>query len=138
MPLRIAVTKVVGNNEQMVFDIAQWNPVTGDIMHDSVEEMHDLLNEAVKFADVRALELDTRMLEGYELRKYCTPAEWTKLLDILEVVTGKQDISTIARRWQSAVEETADLESARLQAAYKQRVLEESARLGNIYDGKEY
>src|SRR6267143_1801842 len=99
MPLRIAVTKAVGNSEQMVFDVCQWNPVTGVIHHNNIEEMHELLDEAIKFADVRAFELNTRMLEGYEAQKYCTPSEWTKILDILEVVSGRQNLDTVVRRW---------------------------------------
>ncbi len=143
MPVRIAITKVVGSNEQMVFDVCQWNPVTGDIAHADISEMSELLDEAIKFADVRAFELNTRMLEGYEAQKYCTPSEWTKILDILEVISGRQQLDTVIRRWQSAVEETAELEQMRKEA-YEAKTLKDQEVNQHYIDyandtfGKEY
>ena len=51
MPIRTAITKVSGQGEQIVVDVCQWNPVTGVIVHQTVDEMASLMDDMLKFAD---------------------------------------------------------------------------------------
>lgn len=116
MPVRMAITKTTGQGEQFVVDVCQWNPVTGEVLH-NVSELTELANNALSLADLRLLEMNTRMLEAYSLEKYCQPATWAKILSILEVMCGRVTVDTVARRWQSEIEETAELEAGRAAAS---------------------
>ena len=118
MPIRYAVTRVTGQGEQVTTDVCQWNPVTGDIIHQTTEEMHKLLSEALSYADLRMHEMNLRALEGYNLQHYCSAETWGKIVDVIDVICGRQDGSNVARRWQAAIEETAELEAGRLAASY--------------------
>jgi len=113
MPIRMALTKATGQGEQIVIDVCQWNPVTGDIVHEGVADMQALFDEVLAQADVRLMDMNTRMLEAYELEKYFPPGMWSKIVALLDILAGRQDASTVARRWQSEVEETAELEAGR-------------------------
>ena len=117
MPIRMAITKVSGQGEQLVIDVSQWNGVTGEIVHKDISEMSDLFNQALAFADIRLQEMNMRMLEAYNLEVYFKPETWQKVVAILDILAGRQSVDTVLRRWQSEVEETADLEAGRL-AAY--------------------
>ena len=120
MPVRMAVTKVSGQGEQLVIDVSQWNGVTGEIVHKDMSEMSSLLDEALALADLRVQEMKLRMLEAYNLEVYFKPETWQRVVSILDILAGRQSADTVLRRWQSEVEETADLEAGRL-AAYKQQ-----------------
>lgn len=115
MPLRFAITKTTSQGETMVTDVCQWNPVTGEVLH-SVDEMTQMADEALKMSDVRLLEQHTRMLEAYQLEQYCTVEEWSKIVSILDILCGNQTPDMVRRRWQSAREETAELEAGRFVA----------------------
>lgn len=121
MPIRMAITKVSGQGEQLVIDISQWNPVTGEIVHEDMGEMFLLQHEALQAADLRLQEMNLRHLEAYQLEKWCTPNEWQKIGDVLEILSGRVDAATVAHRWKSALEETAALEDGRLAYAIQQQ-----------------
>jgi len=116
MPVRMAVTKTTGQGEQFVVDVCQWNPVTGEVAH-TVAELTELANQALALADLRLMEMNTRMLEAYNLESYCQPATWSKILSIMEVMCGRVSVDTVARRWQSEIEETQALEEERAKQA---------------------
>lgn len=113
MPIRFAITKATGQGEQFVVDLCQWNPVTGEIVHEDISEMTRLADEALQLSDYRLMEMNTRMLEAYNLEKYFDPATWSRVVCILDILAGRQSVDTVARRWQSEVEETQALEALR-------------------------
>jgi len=117
----MALTKATGQGEQIVIDVCQWNPVTGDIVHPEVADMQALFDEVLAQADVRLMDMNTRMLEAYELEQYFHPGVWSKVVALLDILAGRQDAGTVARRWQSEVEENAALEAGRLQAREETR-----------------
>ncbi len=137
MSIRIVMTKQTAQGEQIQVDIPSWNPVTGAIEHTSITEMSEAFDEAMATVDMRSQEMHMRMLEAYNMREYCTSEVWTKLADLLDILSGKQSIDTVQRRWVSSIEETQALEEAR-QEAYNQQLLEESNRTNGIYDSKDY
>ena len=116
MPIRMAITKQTAQGEQFVVDVCQWNPVTGEVLH-GISEMSEMADEMLKLSDVRLVEMNTRMLEAYNLQQYCPPDAWTMVNDVLDVLAGRQSVDAVARRWQSRVEETRELEEIRRQAA---------------------
>ncbi len=113
MPVRIAIIRSTGQGEQFQADVCQWNPVTGDIMHESIEEMHKLTDDVFAISDVRLLEMNTRMLEAYNFERYFAPEVWSKVVSILDVLAGRMTPDSVIRLWESAVEETRDLELMR-------------------------
>lgn len=116
MPVRFAFTVNTSQNESFVGDGCQWNPVTGEIMH-TMEEMQELADQMLSIADKRIANMNMRVIEAANLREHCTPQEWTKMVSIFDIVTGRQTADQVGRRWQSAAEETQALEQARLDAA---------------------
>lgn len=116
MPIRTAITRQTGQGEQMVVDCCQWNPVTGAIVHESVEEMQWLTNEMLKLSDTRLYEMNMRMLEAYAFEKYFTPDVWYRVISILDVLAGRVDPQQVIKRWEDSKEETEELERGRLQA----------------------
>jgi hypothetical protein len=116
MPIRFALTKSTAQGESFAVDMTQVNPVTGEVVHQTVAEMAEMVDEAFKLADIRLLEMNTRMLEAYGLEQYFTGPQWVKVVAILDILSGRQTADTVARRWQSEREETAALESLRGQA----------------------
>jgi hypothetical protein len=105
----MAITKQTANGEQFVVDVCQWNPVTGAVMHKDVSEMSELADACLQLADARSMEMHTRMLEAYSLREYCTPEVWYKIQSVLDIIAGNIRADTVARRWQSEIEESAEL-----------------------------
>lgn len=117
MGIRMALTKQSPIGEQFVVDVGSWNPVTGEADYSNIDEMLAAAQSMLKLADLRTEEMHLRMLEGYEVEKYLTPDQWTKVLDILEVICGRSSLDSVVRRWQSAQEETAELEQIRKEYA---------------------
>ena len=117
MGIRMALTKQSPIGEQFVVDVASWNPVTGDIDYHNIDEMLAAAQNMLKLSDLRTEEMHLRMLEGYNVEKYVTADQWTKILDVLEVICGRQSMETVVRRWQSAQEETEELERVRAEYA---------------------
>jgi hypothetical protein len=60
--------------------------------------------------------MNTRVLEAESLEQYCTPEEWGKILSVIDVMCGRMSADLVKRRWQSAIEETQELELGRLEA----------------------
>ena len=116
MPVRMAITKVSGQGEQLVMDVCQWNPVTGDIVHDSVDEMQELMDQCLEDADDRLHEMNMRMLHAYHFEQYFTPGVWQQVVAVLDVLAGRQSPAAVVARWDSIKEENADLEAGRLAA----------------------
>ena len=116
MPVRMAITKVSGQGEQLVMDVCQWNPVTGDIVHDSVDEMQELMDQCLEDADDRLHEMNMRMLHAYNFEQYFTPGVWQQVVAVLDVLAGRQSPAAVVARWDSIKEENAELEAGRLAA----------------------
>ena len=113
MPVRMAITKQSGQGEQLVIDVCQWNPVTGDIIHDNVSEMTELMDECLLTADERMHEMNMRMLHAYHFEEYFTPGVWQQVVAVLDVLAGRQSPAMVVSRWDSIKEENADLAAAR-------------------------
>lgn len=113
MPVRMAITNQTAMGEQVVVDVCQWNPVTGAILHENTLDMLALARECLILVDERKREMHHRMLDGYGLREYCTPEEWLKISTVLDILAGNVSADTIARRWQSTIEENMELENGR-------------------------
>ena len=116
MPIRCAITKVSGQGEQIVVDVAQWNPVTGAIVHSTVDEMAQLMDQMLKFADARLEEMNLRMLEAYNLEGYFEPGTWQRVISILDILCGRQSAAMVRQRWDSIKEENAALAQGRIDA----------------------
>lgn len=116
MPVRMAITKQTASGEQFVVDVCQWNPVTGNILHKDISEMTQLADECLKLADLRASVMHQRMLEGYGLHQYCRPETWLKIQSVLDILAGNISADTVVRRWQSEIEENAELKASRSRA----------------------
>lgn len=116
MPLRMAITKVSGQGEQLVIDVAQWNPVTGIIMHTSMDEMKELFNQGLQFADDRLQDMNLRMLEAYKMEQFFDVATWQKVVSILDILAGRQNAAQVTQRWLDTAEEQAELEQMRAEA----------------------
>lgn len=138
MPLRMAITKQSGQGEQLVYDVCQWNPVTGEIAHDSIAEMSAILDEALQGADLRMQEMNLRMLEAYQMEQYFTQDVWQKITQILDILAGRQSAAQVVQRWQAALEETQELEQAREQ--YRMQQLDNNGLVNDtvLYDAKDY
>ncbi len=117
MPLRMAITKVSGQGEQLVVDVCQWNPVTGEIEHATIDEMSALFNQALQLADIRLYEMNMRTLEARGLKQYFLPEIWSRITCIFDIISGQVDVQTVVNRWQSEKEETEALEQGRIKAA---------------------
>lgn len=113
MPIRFAVTKQSSLGEQIVADVCQWNPVTGDIVHSTVGQMKGLMEEALTLVDDRAAQMHQRMLAAYNMKQYCTGEEWMKFSAMLDVITGKMDPEFLVQRWEAIKEENAALQHGR-------------------------
>jgi len=108
----MAITKATASGEQIVIDFCQWNPVTGEIMHTLVE-MQAGFDELLALADMRLMDMNTRMLEAYAFEEDFAPAEWARFVALLDVLAGRQDAATVKHRFQAEREETAALEAGR-------------------------
>ena len=116
MPLRMAITKVSGQGEQLVVDVCQWNPVTGEIEHATIDEMSALFNQALQLADIRLYEMNMRTLEARGLKQYFLPEIWSRITCLFDIISGQVDVQTVVNRWQSEKEETEALEQGRAAA----------------------
>jgi hypothetical protein len=117
---RIAVTKPTAT-EQIAVDMPSWNPVTGEPSGITVEEMKDSISEALTILDDRAEQSHMRTLAVYGLLQYIPDDARTKVIEIVDILTGKADPALVMQRWKAAVEETEDLEAARQAEFNRQR-----------------
>lgn len=122
MPIRYVLTKASATGEQITTEVAQCDPVTGQVMH-SDAQLEMMLERAIKVSDERMIHMNMLMLEAMKLHTYCDEQTWIKLRQLLEVLCGRMQAAVLAARWQSEIEETADLEAGR------QRYAEEQERL---------
>lgn len=122
MPLRFVITKATGTGENCQIDLPQWNPVTGEIMYATTEEMERVFDEALKFVDTRASDLNLRLLEAYDFQSFFPIEIWQQVRDVLDVISGKQSAYDVTRRWNAAKEETEALEQGRLAYALDQQM----------------
>lgn len=113
MPLRCAITKVSGQGEQLVVDVCQWNPVTGEILHKDISEMSELMEKALKFSDDRMYEMNMRMLEAYDFKEYFDPGVWQQVVALFDIISGRQDARLVKQRWDSVIEENQALQNGR-------------------------
>lgn len=119
MSLRYNIVKTTATGEQLIVDINQCNPITGAQDY-TKEELDALVEESIAFADARMIDMNMRMLEAYQLNQFMTEQELLKLKQVLEVLCGRMSPQQLLNRWQSAQEETAELEAGRL--AYAQQL----------------
>jgi len=136
MPIRMALTKATGSGEQIVIDVCQWNPVTGDIVHPDVHEMAGLADNLLQFADVRMEEMNVRMLEAYELLRHLPDQYQFMFRELLDVLSGQISPQTLVARWQSIAEENAELERGR-QEALERRVQEAAMQEAAMQNGQD-
>lgn len=115
---------MTGQGEQFVVDVCQWNPVTGEIMHADVAEMRTLANDMLQLSDIRMYEMNMRMFEAYGLEKHFDPGTWQRIVQLLDILAGRTDISTVLQRWEATKEENAALEAGR-QAAHDASIKEQ-------------
>ena len=116
MPIRMALTKATGSGEQIVIDVCQWNPVTGEIIHKDIAEMSRLADSLLAFADFRLEEMNIRMLDSYELLRQLPSEYQFRFRELLDVLYGKMSAQTLTSRWQAIKEENEALAQARLDA----------------------
>lgn len=124
MSVKMQVVVQTVQGEQIIIDVLQCNPITGEKEYSSVQDMHDAMNDALTLCDMRVYEMRQRGIAGYELQKSCPPEAWPYVLDILEFMGGRQDLDMISRRWQSRIEENEALQQIRLAALQEQEVQE--------------
>lgn len=116
MGAKISYVKQSATGEQLVYDLLQCNPVTGEKDFDSVEDMNKALEELIHYGELRVHEMNLRAIEAVGLRKLCNPEEWSKLVDMLDFLAGRQSLDLIHSRWQAKIEENAELEAERAKA----------------------
>lgn len=136
MPIRLNVVKQNGQGEQVVFDICQWNPVTGAIVHETVADMQRLLDECLAFGDLRVMELNNRMFEAYALAEYFEPGIWQQVIALFDILAGRQSAAMVKQRWDAIKEENLSLQNGRLEHynAELQKAIDEGCV--NPYDHK--
>jgi hypothetical protein len=78
------------------------------------------MSQALDFVDLRLVEMNMRMLEAYKLREYFQPEVWQKVVAILDILAGRQDVTIVKQRWEDSAEETRELEVMR-QVAYAEK-----------------
>lgn len=115
MPVRIIVSKDCAAGESISVEVTQSNPVTGATMH-TEQEMKAIMERAITIVDDRMVEMNMRMLESKDFQRFFDAQTWQRFRQILEVIYGRMSVETLAHRWQSEREETAELEAARAQA----------------------
>lgn len=115
MLMRMAVTVATGQGEQAVIDIPSWNPVTG-AEQQNFDDMAGLLDKAFAAVDLRVKEMNTRMIEAYQLTELLPSQEQFRLQELLDVLAGRVSAATLRHRWQSVKEENEALANGRMQA----------------------
>lgn len=128
MPVRQVIVKQIGHSEQLQIDVCQWNPVTGEIVHETMEEMNELIEQGFQVADSRTMEMQLRMLAASNIRQYFAPEVWSMVVSILDILAGRTSVDLVVQRWEAAKEETAELEATRLRAMEEQQLAELQSR----------
>ena len=116
MLMRMAVTVATGQGEQAVIDIPSWNPVTGAEAQ-SFDDMAMLLDKAFAAVDLRVKEMNTRMIEAYQLTELLPGEQQFRLQELLELLAGRVSAATLRHRWQAVKEENEALHNGRVNAS---------------------
>lgn len=116
MPARFVIQKSLGTGEVYTVDITQCNPVTGVVEH-TQDELPAFIDEQLANLDRRTAELEVRTFESNGMRdhivSYYGIELWAKIVDFIDIMTGKQTADMVMRRWISGMEETNKLELGR-------------------------
>lgn len=115
MPVRMIVSKDSAAGENISVEVNQINPVTGVQVH-TEDEMKKIMANSISILDDRMVEMNMRMLETENLQTYFDQQTWQRFRQLTEVIYGRMSVATLAHRWQSEREETAELEAVRAQA----------------------
>jgi len=113
---RIAVVKQTGQ-EQVQVDMPGWNPITGEDLQRTPEEVKAEIAEILSVLDDRANDAHMRTLAAYSMLNYIPEQYRARMIEIIDCLTGRADPAYTVQKWQAAAEETADLERARLEYA---------------------
>ena len=117
--------KESAQGERITAEIAQCNPITGDIEH-SEEEMLRLLDVAIDHAEMRMADCNFRMLEAYGFQQYFSVEVWQRVKTILDVLAGRITAASVVNMWQASIEETQELERLRADAQLEAQFLYEN------------
>ena len=123
---RLAVTKEMPGGGASTVDIPSWNPITGEL-HMSLDDMEATYQEANRILDARHREMVQRIVDVSGMRSYFSPAEWQKVVCLLDVIEGRQSALQVVQRWKAIEEENRELEATRqaaLAAQQEQEVTE--------------
>lgn len=118
MPLDLAVN-ISTAGCQLSAVVSSHNKITGD-EELSLNQADELLNDASKILEAIKYTANMRMLEVYNFGEYFEPGEWQKVVQVLDVWSGRVDPGQVVARWQSIKEEQAALEANRQQYAEDQ------------------
>src|SRR5438046_357332 len=117
--IRMAITKGT-SSEQLVVDMPSWNPVTGEPLDANVESMMETMEECLAVLDRREQDVKLRMLEVYGIFNYFPVEYHSRIIEIVDILTGRASAELVVQRWKAAAEETADLERGRRDAYIQQ------------------
>jgi hypothetical protein len=133
MPVHMSVVKDIGGGESITINISQVNPVTGEVEYTNPGEMKEVFDEVLEMAEDRMQDMVTRIMETAQLRQWCSPDEWDKIVSVVDIIAGRVEAHVVAKRWQSKQEENAELAEGRRVAA-QQAMVEDMDRNMSDYD----
>jgi hypothetical protein len=116
MFFRINVVKATGN-EQIQVDCPSWNPITGEPLGRTPQQMKEDVRYILDVLDDRASDNQLRMLAAYGLIKYFPLDVQAMIVEVVDVLNGKANPELVVQRWQAIIEENAALEAGRCAAA---------------------
>lgn len=117
MPLHMSIVKDIGGGESVTINISQVNPITGAVEYTQPGEMKTVFDSALDMVEERMQDMVTRIMETAQLRQYCSPDEWDKIVSVIDIIAGRVEAHTVARRWHDKIEENETLAQGREQAA---------------------
>lgn len=112
--VRLSAIYQSARGEQITIDSPNWNPVTGEYSDLTQEEHNQVIREHLVILDERQYEMNKRMLDAYRLVRMLPLEAKMKVIDVLDILCGRQDPNNVLARWFSQDEETKLLEQARL------------------------
>jgi hypothetical protein len=130
MPVHMSVVKDIGGGESITINISQVNPVTGEVEYTDPGEMQKVFDEVLNMAEDRMQDMVARIMETAQLRQWCTPNEWDKIVSVVDIIAGRVEAHVVAKRWQSKQEENEALAEGRRLAALQADQMNGSFDLG--------
>lgn len=118
---RIAAVMSTGM-EQVTVDMPSWNPVTGEPEDISQDDMKEHVSYLLTVLDDRREQAHMRALVVYGMLQHIPDEHRTKIIEIVDCLTGKADPALVVQRWQAAAEETAELERMREEHRQQQQM----------------